>query len=132
MPPPQAYTDKLRELRRTCKSLFKRVDEAEKRPKLVTAIKDGLKLAKDFAVKAKNLTADMNIFTDVELSTLATLVEETEVCYEKCEVLLKAALFSPSNGLRRSWLSRRSYRLTRTLSCIALTSKTIASGWNER
>lgn len=47
----------------------------------MTAIKESLKLAKEFLVKAKNLTADLEVFTEVELSTLSTLIEETEVCF---------------------------------------------------
>lgn len=45
----------------------------------MVAIKESIKLAKDFVVKAINLTADMHIFTEVELTTLSTLIEETEV-----------------------------------------------------
>ncbi|KAL5499634.1 hypothetical protein EMCRGX_G011086 [Ephydatia muelleri] len=79
----EAFTDKLRDLKRISKPLLKRVAEADKRPKLVVAIKESIKLAKDFVVKAINLTADMHIFTEVELTTLSTLIEETEQWLEK-------------------------------------------------
>ena len=73
------YKGKLRELKRTCRSLLKRVEEAEKRPKLINQLLESINISYGFAFKMRNLTEDMQIFTEVEITSLETLVNETMV-----------------------------------------------------
>lgn len=78
--PMQVYKDKLKELRRVSRALFKRVSEAEKRPKLMANFASSLNVSHDFLARMKNLSSEVQIFTEVEISTLENLVEEAEVC----------------------------------------------------
>ena len=75
----QVYKEKLRELKKVSRSLFRRVDEAEKRPRLIASLKESLNISHDFVTRIKNLTDDLQIFTEVEINTLDTLINETVV-----------------------------------------------------
>ena len=75
----QVYKDKLRELKKASRSLFKRVKETAKRPQLVAALFQTINMSNDFVSKMKNISQDLQIFTDVEINTLETLKNETEV-----------------------------------------------------
>lgn len=73
------YTQKLRELKRSSKAIFRRVDEALHRPKYIETLKQSLNLSNDFLVRVKNISEELQVFTDVEIDTLEKLVEETAV-----------------------------------------------------
>lgn len=75
----QVYKEKLRGLKKVCRSLVKRVDEAEKRPKLINHLVESINISFGFAVKMRNVTEDMQIFTEVEITTLEALANETLV-----------------------------------------------------
>ena len=66
------------------RALFKRVKEAEMRPKLLGKLAASLNISQDFLARMKNLTSDVQIFTEVEMTTLENLVEETGVCMYIC------------------------------------------------
>lgn len=74
------YKDKLRELKRVSRAVFKRVSEAVKRPKLLASLVSSLNVSNDFLARMKNLTDDVQIFTKVEITTLEELIIETKVC----------------------------------------------------
>ena len=76
---PQVYKEKLRGLKKARRSLLKRVEEAEKRPKLIDRLVESINISFGFAVKMRNVTEDMQIFTEVEISTLEMLANETLV-----------------------------------------------------
>ncbi len=73
------YKDRLRSLKRVSRSLVRRVTEAAKRPKLVAALTGSLNLSRQFLSQMKNLSAEVQVFSEVEMTTLETLVNETEV-----------------------------------------------------
>ena len=73
------YRSKLRELKRASRAVFKRVTEAQLRPKLLNNLNTSLNVSRDFLSRMKNLSTELQIFTDVEMTTLETLIEETEV-----------------------------------------------------
>ena len=75
----QVYKDKLRELKKASRALFKRVEEAARRPKYLEVIKSSLNVSQDFLARMRNLTYELQIFTDVEMTTLETLIQETKV-----------------------------------------------------
>ena len=69
----------MRELKRASRSLFKRVEEAEKRPKLIAQLVESINISLNFVAGMRNLTGDMQIFTDVEMTSLEKLVNESKV-----------------------------------------------------
>ena len=73
------YKQRLRELKRTVRPIFRRLMEAERRPKLISELKDSLNLSHDFIVKIRNLTDELQIFTEVEMGKLENITEDTEV-----------------------------------------------------
>ena len=73
------YKSKLRELKRASRAVFKRVAEMQLRPKLINHLNNSLNVSRDFLSRMKNLSTELQIFTDVEMTTLETLIEETEV-----------------------------------------------------
>lgn len=87
------YKEKLRELKKSCRSIRKRAEEAEKRPELINRLQWSINASLDFVIKIKNLTDEMQIFTDVEINSLVTLVNESMVggvcnCLIICLLLL--------------------------------------------
>ena len=76
------YKDKLKALRRVSRALFKRVSEAEKRPKLLANFASSLNISHDFLARMKNLSSEVQIFTEVEITSLEKLIDEAEVCVE--------------------------------------------------
>ena len=78
-PPPQVYRDKLRSLRRVSRAVFRRVEEAEKRPVLAARLRSSLNISHDFLFRMHNLSGEVQIFTEVEMTSLETLINETEV-----------------------------------------------------
>ena len=75
----QAYKEKLRELKRACRSLKKRVEEAEKRPKLIELLRKSINISLGFALYMRNQTGELQIFTEVEMTTLEKLVNDSMV-----------------------------------------------------
>jgi hypoxia up-regulated 1 len=73
----KVYKEKLRELKRASRSLLKRVEEAEKRPKVISQLVESINISFGFAAKLRNLTEELQIFTDVEMTALETLVNES-------------------------------------------------------
>ena len=73
------YKSKLRELKRASRSVFKRVSEMELRPKLLGKLNSSLNISHDFLTRMRNISEEIQIFTEVEMTTLETLIEETEV-----------------------------------------------------
>ena len=72
------YKQRLRELKRTVRPIFRRLMEAERRPKLISELKDSLNLSHDFIVKIRNRTDELQIFTEVEMGKLENITEDTE------------------------------------------------------
>ena len=79
----QMYKDKLKALKKVSRALFKRVSEAEKRPKLLAKFASSLNISYDFLARMKNLSSEVQIFTEVEITTLETLIQEAEVQRER-------------------------------------------------
>ena len=73
------------------RALFKRVSEAQKRPKLLGNLAQSLNVSVDFLLRMKNLSSEVQIFTEVEISTLEKLILETQVCimYFFCCMLVR-------------------------------------------
>ena len=78
----QVFKDKLRELKKVSRALFKRLKEAVERPKLVATLRGSINISHDFVARMKNLSEAVQIFTEVEINTLETLTNETEVRVE--------------------------------------------------
>ena len=53
--------------------------ELELRPKFLSKMASSLNVSHDFLERMKNLTSEIQIFTEVEMTTLETLINETEV-----------------------------------------------------
>ncbi len=60
--------------------MFKRAEELARRPKYLEILNQSLNVSHDFLSRMRNLTTELQIFTEVEMTTLETLVNETEVC----------------------------------------------------
>jgi len=78
----QVFKDKLRELKKVSRALFKRLKEAVECPKLVATLRGSINISHDFVARMKNLSEAVQIFTEVEINTLETLTNETEVRVE--------------------------------------------------
>ena len=61
------------------RALFKRVSEAKKRPKLLANLASSLNISHDFLGRMKNLTSEVKIFSEVEITSLEKLIGEVEV-----------------------------------------------------
>ncbi len=59
--------------------MFKRAEELSRRPKYLAVLNVSLNVSHDFLSRMMNLTKELQIFTEVEMTTLETLVNETEV-----------------------------------------------------
>ena len=84
-------------MKRASRSLLKRVEEAEKRPKLITQLVESINVSLGFAARMRNLTEDLQIFTDVEMTSLETLVNESMV----------GVVLSPSQHTKYRWYFHR-------------------------
>ena len=74
----EVYYQKLRELRRSSRAIFRRLNEAIKRPKFLANLKSSINMSFDFLNRMKNFT-EMEILTEVEMATLQNLTMETMV-----------------------------------------------------
>ena len=77
--PAQVYKEKLRELRRASRSLVKRVEEAAKRPTLISRLTESINISYGFVFRLRNVSAEFQIFTEVEIETLEKLANESVV-----------------------------------------------------
>lgn len=73
------YKERLRSLKRVSRALERRISEAIQRPKMVDTLKSTLNLSRVFLSHMRNLSDELQIFTEVEMNTLETLANETEV-----------------------------------------------------
>ena len=71
--------EQLRELKKVSRGALRRVREAEERPKLLAHLLQSLNISQDFVARMKNLTDDLQVFTEVEINKLESLANETEV-----------------------------------------------------
>ena len=78
------YREKLREIKRSSRDVRKRVEEAEKRPKLIDRLRETINISLGFAMKISNVSDDMQIFTEVEITSLSNLVNESMVSEGQC------------------------------------------------
>ncbi|XP_063799542.1 hypoxia up-regulated protein 1 [Pseudophryne corroboree] len=69
--------DKLSELKKLCKALFFKVEERRKWPDRLTALDSLLNHSSIFLKSARMIPQDDQIFTDVELSTLEKLINDS-------------------------------------------------------
>ncbi|XP_074599242.1 hypoxia up-regulated Grp170 co-chaperone protein [Brevipalpus obovatus] len=76
---PQAIQDKLHNLMVTAREVFERVKEHQARPEALKALNEILNISRLFHEGALNVSEDEQIFTDVEIKTLGSLVQETTV-----------------------------------------------------
>ena len=72
------YKEKLQGLKKTYFGIFKRLEEAVMRPQLVKKLREHLNLSSDLLSRMKNVSSDLQIFTDVEISSLEKLIYSTE------------------------------------------------------
>ena len=76
----QVYEEKLRELKKEMRAFFDRVKEYQERPKAIEALNSILNYSEHFLVGMKNFTGEDQPFTEVELTTLGKLINDTKVC----------------------------------------------------
>uniref|UniRef100_A0A8C5PWA5 Hypoxia up-regulated protein 1 n=1 Tax=Leptobrachium leishanense TaxID=445787 RepID=A0A8C5PWA5_9ANUR len=86
--------DKLSELRKLCKALFFKVEERRKWPDRLSALDSLLNHSTIFLKSARMIPGDDQIFTDVELSTLEKLINDTWIW--KNETLAEQAKLRPT------------------------------------
>ncbi|XP_015795226.1 hypoxia up-regulated protein 1 [Tetranychus urticae] len=71
--------EKLFSLMKTARDVFERVKEHKERPEALKALNEILNISRMFYEGALNTSAEDQIFTEVEITTLGKLVKETEV-----------------------------------------------------
>lgn len=67
-------------MKKLTKDMFWRHEQARERPQAQEAIKQMLNHSEHFLSGIRNLTSELQIFTEVEVSALAKLIDETKVC----------------------------------------------------
>ncbi|OTF77659.1 hypothetical protein BLA29_007850, partial [Euroglyphus maynei] len=72
------FEEKLTKLSGQTKDLFERVREHRERPEALSSLTSMLNIADMFHTNAMNVSKDEQIFTDVELSTLKKLIDDTK------------------------------------------------------
>lgn len=81
------FTDKLKDLKELMKNVNLRVREKEERPKALAALKQHLNHTTVFLETVKNMSDPEDpIFTEVELTTLQTLITEITVWLDSEEI----------------------------------------------
>ncbi len=78
----------MRELKRVSRPLFKRVKEKELRPKVMARLASSVNMSIDFLARVKNLSSEVSVLTEVEITTLESLIQEVQVS----RVLLSGSL----------------------------------------
>jgi hypoxia up-regulated 1 len=78
-----ALQEKLADLKASSRSLFDRVKEHRDRPEAVKALKDMLNVSTIFLGGMRNMTSDLQIFTDIEMNVLDKLIGKTEQWVEE-------------------------------------------------
>ena len=85
---PQVFISKLKDLQELMKNIKMRVYEKEERPKALDALKQHLNSTTVFLETVRNMTdIEDPIFTEVELTTLEKLINETKVSSLLCQLL---------------------------------------------
>ncbi|XP_015912562.1 hypoxia up-regulated protein 1 [Parasteatoda tepidariorum] len=72
------FKSKLEDLKKLTKDLFERIKEHHDRPEALKAFNEMLNISKVFLGSARNMTEEQQIFTEVEMKTLESLIDETE------------------------------------------------------
>ena len=80
------------------------MEEAEKRPKLIERLRDSINMSLGFALYMRNMTSELQIFTEVEMTTLGKLVNDSVVGMGVCssisdyttEFVLKSCTCQPA------------------------------------
>jgi len=72
------YEDKVKEVKKPFKELFERVKEYEDRPRALEALHTVMNYSEHFLAGMKNLTGEDMPFTEVEFTTLHTLITTTK------------------------------------------------------
>ncbi len=73
------YKERHRGLKRASRALERRVREAAVTPKMVATLSSSLNLSREFLFRMRNLSDELRILTEVEMTTLETLANETQV-----------------------------------------------------
>lgn len=79
----EAYDEKFKSLKLLTKDLEDRVREHKDRPDALDALEKMLNISMGFLESSKSMSQDEQVFTEVELSTLEKLVQETFTWREK-------------------------------------------------
>ena len=72
------FSDKLSSLKMLVKDVFERVHEHRERPEAINALNDMLNLSRTFFTSAQQMASTDQVFTQVELDTLETLLNSTQ------------------------------------------------------
>ena len=59
--------------------LFKRLKEKELRPKVLSRLVSSINMSMDFLARVKNLSTEVTVITEVEITTLESLIQEIQV-----------------------------------------------------
>ncbi|XP_064650579.1 hypoxia up-regulated protein 1-like isoform X13 [Lineus longissimus] len=89
--PKAEYDTKLAVLKEEFKDIAYRVEQTKDRPRALEALKSMLNHSRYFLKSIKNLTADEPIFTEVEVTTLSKLINDTTDWRKKALSDIKAA-----------------------------------------
>lgn len=73
----EVFKEKLSTLKFLTRDLFERVREHRERPEAIKALRDMLNISTLFLNGAKNVSEDDQVFSEVELNTLESLIKET-------------------------------------------------------
>jgi hypothetical protein len=76
----QEYEKRLTELKALARDIMYRHEQARERPRAIEAMTQILNHSNMFLSTMRNLTGDLQIFTDVEMNLLETKINETIVC----------------------------------------------------
>jgi len=63
--------------------LFKRVKEKELRPKALAKLASSINMSLDFLARVKNFSSELAVLTEVEVTTLKSLIQEIQVGGQK-------------------------------------------------
>ena len=79
------FDDQIAKLHACTKELFERVHEHRERPEAIGALRNILNISEMFHSNAINVSEDDQIFTQVELTNLRTLIDDTEKWIREAE-----------------------------------------------
>ncbi|XP_065906484.1 hypoxia up-regulated protein 1-like isoform X2 [Dysidea avara] len=84
----RSYKQKLRELKKASRPIIKRMAEASARPAAIGSLKEVINMSSYFLTQMKNFSNSSeveSIFTEVEITTLEALLNETKEWFEEME-----------------------------------------------